>query len=133
MGMDYQKIINIAVIAHVDAGKSTLVDAFLKQSHVFKDNEKVVDCVMDSNALERERSILDFADFLKNLWIIDAGMIIRFGEGDHITARSGDARHFRDDARRIPHPEKHVVGHSEIKFMVLEGHMVGIRMENRGL
>ena len=55
--MDYQKIINIAVIAHVDAGKSTLVDAFLKQSHVFKDNEKVVDCVMDSNALERERGI----------------------------------------------------------------------------
>ena len=55
--MDYQKIINIAVIAHVDAGKSTLVDAFLKQSHVFKDNDKVVDCVMDSNALERERGI----------------------------------------------------------------------------
>jgi GTP-binding protein len=55
--MDYQKIINIAVIAHVDAEKSTLVDAFLKQSHVFKDNEKVVDCIMDSNDLERERGI----------------------------------------------------------------------------
>ena len=55
--MDYQKIINIAVIAHVDAGKSTLVNAFLKQSHVFKDNEKVVDCIMDSNTLERERGI----------------------------------------------------------------------------
>ncbi len=55
--MDYQKIINIAVIAHVDAGKSTLVNAFLKQSHVFKDNEKVVDCIMDSNDLERERGI----------------------------------------------------------------------------
>ena len=47
--MSYQKVINIAVIAHVDAGKSTLVNAFLKQSHVFKDNEKVVDCIMDSN------------------------------------------------------------------------------------
>ena len=55
--MDYQKIINIAVIAHVDAGKSTLVDAFLRQSHVFKDNDKIVDCVMDSNDLERERGI----------------------------------------------------------------------------
>ncbi len=55
--MNYQKVINIAVIAHVDAGKSTLVNAFLKQSHVFKDNEKVVDCIMDSNALERERGI----------------------------------------------------------------------------
>lgn len=52
-----QKIINIAVIAHVDAGKSTLVDAFLSQSHVFRDNEEVVDCVMDSNDLERERGI----------------------------------------------------------------------------
>ena len=55
--MDYQKVLNIAVIAHVDAGKSTLVDAFLRQSHVFRDNEEVVDCVMDSNELERERGI----------------------------------------------------------------------------
>ena len=55
--MDYQKVINIAVIAHVDAGKSTLVDAFLRQSHVFRENEELVDCVMDSNELERERGI----------------------------------------------------------------------------
>lgn len=52
-----QKIINIAVIAHVDAGKSTLVDAFLNQSGVFRDNEAVVDCVMDSDDIERERGI----------------------------------------------------------------------------
>lgn len=52
-----EKIINIAVIAHVDAGKSTLVDALLAQSHVFRDNEQVVDCVMDSDAIERERGI----------------------------------------------------------------------------
>lgn len=51
------RIINIAVIAHVDAGKSTLVDAFLSQSGVFRENEQVVDCVMDSNDLERERGI----------------------------------------------------------------------------
>lgn len=55
--MDKQKIINIAVIAHVDAGKSTLVDAFLAQSNVFRSNEEIVDCVMDSNDLERERGI----------------------------------------------------------------------------
>lgn len=55
--MSFQKIINIAVIAHVDAGKSTLVDAFLSQSHVFRNNEEIVDCVMDSNDLERERGI----------------------------------------------------------------------------
>jgi len=52
-----EKIINIAVIAHVDAGKSTLVDAFLSQSGVFRENEEVVDCIMDSNDLERERGI----------------------------------------------------------------------------
>ncbi len=52
-----QKIINIAVIAHVDAGKSTLVDAFLNQSGVFRENEEVVECVMDSDDIERERGI----------------------------------------------------------------------------
>ncbi len=50
-------IINVAVIAHVDAGKSTLVDAFLSQSGVFRENQEVVDCVMDSNDIERERGI----------------------------------------------------------------------------
>lgn len=52
-----QKIINIAVIAHVDAGKSTLVDAFLNQSGVFRANEEVVECIMDSDDIERERGI----------------------------------------------------------------------------
>lgn len=52
-----QKIINIAVIAHVDAGKSTLVDAFLNQSGVFRENQQIVDCVMDSDDIERERGI----------------------------------------------------------------------------
>ncbi|MCQ2555123.1 MAG: translational GTPase TypA [Clostridia bacterium] len=55
--MAKDKIINIAVIAHVDAGKSTLVDAFLNQSGVFRANEEVVDCVMDSDDIERERGI----------------------------------------------------------------------------
>ncbi len=55
--MREQKIINIAVIAHVDAGKSTLVDALLQQSGVFRSNEVLVAQVMDSNALERERGI----------------------------------------------------------------------------
>ena len=52
-----EKIINIAVVAHVDAGKSTLVDALLEQNGVFSEHEEVVDCVMDSNDLERERGI----------------------------------------------------------------------------
>ena len=55
--MEFKKIINVAVIAHVDAGKSTLVDAFLNQSHVFSEHDEIVEQVMDSNDLERERGI----------------------------------------------------------------------------
>jgi len=51
------KIINVAVVAHVDAGKSTLVDALLEQNGVFRENEVVEDRVMDSNDLEKERGI----------------------------------------------------------------------------
>ena len=52
-----EKIINVAVIAHVDVGKSTLVDALLTQTGVFRENEEVQEQVMDSNDLERERGI----------------------------------------------------------------------------
>src|SRR5207237_7012183 len=48
---------NIAIIAHVDHGKTTLVDGMLKQSRVFRENQQVAERVMDSNALERERGI----------------------------------------------------------------------------
>ena len=51
------KIINIAVVAHVDAGKSTLVDALLEQNGAFGERDQIVDCVMDSNDIERERGI----------------------------------------------------------------------------
>lgn len=68
--MDKKKIINIAVIAHVDAGKSTLVDAFLAQSGVFRENEEMVAQTMDSNDLERERGITIYS---KNCCVMHDG------------------------------------------------------------
>ena len=72
-GIMKKKIINIAVIAHVDAGKSTLVDAFLQQSGVFRENQEVTEQVMDSNDIERERGITIYS---KNCSVMHNGIKI---------------------------------------------------------
>ncbi len=64
---------NVAIIAHVDHGKTTLVDALLRQTNVFRENQDVAECVMDSNDLERERGITIFS---KNAAIEYAGVRI---------------------------------------------------------
>src|SRR5512133_1448892 len=71
--MKRDDIRNIAIIAHVDHGKTTLVDAMLKQSHIFRDNQLVPERVMDSNDLERERGITILA---KNTAVRDGEMKI---------------------------------------------------------
>ena len=64
---------NVAIIAHVDHGKTTLVDALLKQSHTFRENQQVAALVMDSNELEREKGITILA---KNTSIRHGGVTI---------------------------------------------------------
>ena len=64
---------NVAIIAHVDHGKTTLVDALLHQSGLFRANERVAERAMDSNVLERERGITILA---KNTAIPYAGYLI---------------------------------------------------------
>src|SRR5437588_8568065 len=55
--MQRNDIRNVAIIAHVDHGKTTLVDGMLRQSQIFRENQQVAERVMDSNDLERERGI----------------------------------------------------------------------------
>ncbi|MGZ5970578.1 MAG: GTP-binding protein, partial [Polyangiales bacterium] len=62
------KLRNVAIVAHVDHGKTTLVDMMLRQTGVFRVNEEMVDRVMDSNDLERERGITILAKNTSVRW-----------------------------------------------------------------
>ena len=65
-----EDIRNIAIIAHVDHGKTTLVDAMLKQSHIFRENQKVAERVMDSNHLNVKEGITILAKRILPLCIM---------------------------------------------------------------
>src|SRR5256886_13201623 len=71
--MKREDIRNVAIIAHVDHGKTTLVDGMLRQSRIFRENQQVAERVMDSNAIERERGITIMA---KNTAVIYRGVKI---------------------------------------------------------
>lgn len=120
--MREQKIINIAVIAHVDAGKSTLVDALLQQSGVFRSNEVLVAQVMDSNALERERGITIYS---KNCSIQSHGVKINIvdtpGHADFSSEveriiRTVDTVVLLVDASEGPMPQTRFVLHKALEL-----------------
>ncbi len=112
---DRERIRNVAIIAHFDHGKTTLVDAMLKQTGVFRENEVVQDRVMDSNDLERERGItilakhasVRYEDVLIN--IIDTPGHADFGGEVERTVKMADGAILLVDAAEGPLPQTRFV------------------------
>jgi GTP-binding protein len=110
-----QNLRNIAIIAHVDHGKTTLVDAMLKQSGIFRANQEVADRVMDSNDLERERGITILAKntalFFKNtkINIVDTPGHSDFGGEVERALRMVDGVVMLVDASEGPLPQTRYV------------------------
>jgi len=108
---------NIAVIAHVDHGKTTLIDAFIKQSHIFRDNEEEMDetCLLDSNELERERGITILAKNISISYkgtkvnIIDTPGHADFGGEVERTLGMADGALLIVDAQEGPMPQTRFV------------------------
>ncbi|MFL5170358.1 MAG: GTP-binding protein, partial [Microvirga sp.] len=106
---------NIAIIAHVDHGKTTLVDALLKQTGTFRENEAVADRVMDSNDLERERGITILAKNASCLYkgvrinIIDTPGHADFGGEVERTISMADGVLLLVDAAEGPLPQTRFV------------------------
>jgi GTP-binding protein len=113
--MSAEKLRNIAIIAHVDHGKTTLVDAMLRQTGVFRANEAVTDRVMDSNDLERERGItilakhcsVKYKDYTIN--IIDTPGHADFGGEVERTLKMADGVLLLVDAAEGPLPQTRFV------------------------
>jgi len=99
---------NVAIIAHVDHGKTTLVDALLKQSHVFAAHEQVGELIMDSNVLEREKGITILA---KNTSIRYHGVKINIIDTPgHAAAPGARARPDADHRRQQDRPRQRPAG-----------------------
>src|SRR3954468_1308885 len=106
---------NVAIIAHVDHGKTTLVDAMLRQTGTFRQNEQVVDRVMDSNDLERERGITILAKLCSvrykdvTINIIDTPGHADFGGEVERTLKMADGALLLVDAAEGPLPQTRFV------------------------
>jgi GTP-binding protein len=113
--MSAEKLRNIAIIAHVDHGKTTLVDAMLRQTGVFRANEAVTDRVMDSNDLERERGITILAKHCSvkykdhTINIIDTPGHADFGGEVERTLKMADGVLLLVDAAEGPLPQTRFV------------------------
>jgi GTP-binding protein len=113
--MNPRNIRNIAIIAHVDHGKTTLVDAMLRQTGVFRENENVADRVMDSNDLERERGITILAKHCSvgykgiTVNIIDTPGHADFGGEVERTLKMADGAILLVDAAEGPLPQTRFV------------------------
>ena len=109
--MEQSKIRNIAIIAHVDHGKTTLVDQLFKFSGMFRDNQKVQECLMDSNDIERERGItitskngsFQYKDYTIN--IIDTPGHADFGGQVERVLEMADGALLLVDAQEGPMPQ----------------------------
>src|SRR5947209_20134456 len=116
---------NIAIIAHVDHGKTTLIDVLLRQSGSFRDNQRVAERAMDSNDLERERGITILAKVTSLLWhgsrinIVDTPGHADFGGEVERILNMVDGAIVLVDAAEGPLPQT--------KFVVSKALKVGLR------
>src|SRR5271170_6279861 len=113
--MPNEKLRNIAIVAHVDHGKTTLVDHMLRQAGTFRDNEVVAERVMDSNDLEKERGITILAKNTSVVWkgtkinIVDTPGHADFGGEVERTLLMADGALLLVDAAEGPLPQTRFV------------------------
>ena len=106
---------NIAIIAHVDHGKTSLVDCLIKQSGMFRENQHMGTCILDSNDLERERGITILAKNIAMMWngvrinIIDTPGHADFGGEVERVLKMADGALLVVDAFEGPRPQTRFV------------------------